>query len=154
MFGTAGGIASVFSLDKCTQCGMCTDVCPSGRNGGIIPDVLIDAMVNASPSSELSDLCRDVWKCLMCHRCSYSCPEGIDVVGVIREMRYHSAMSGKAPKRFMRIAGPLATTGRAFPVNELVNRRREELGLDPIAADTDAIDELRIIMKRTRFCDE
>ena len=154
MFQTVGEIASSFSLLECTQCGMCTDVCPSGRNGGIIPDVLIDSLMNASPSAELSDLSRDVWKCLMCHRCSYSCPEGIDVAGVIRIMRYNSAMSGNAPKRFTRIAGMFAAAGRAFPVNELVNRRREELGLEAIATDADAVDELKMIMKRTGFCNE
>ncbi|MCL2890771.1 MAG: (Fe-S)-binding protein [Methanomassiliicoccaceae archaeon] len=154
MFRTAGEIVSLFSPDKCTQCGICSDVCPSGRNGGIIPDIFIDSVLNASPSAELSDLDQDVWRCLMCHRCSYSCPEGIDVAGIIREMRYNSAISGNAPKRFIRTAGLLAAAGRAFPVNEIVNRRREELGLNPIATDADAMDELRIIMKRTGFCDE
>jgi len=154
MFRTAGEIVSLFSPDKCTQCGMCTEVCPSGRNGGIIPDAFIESLMNASSSAELSDLDQDVWKCLMCHRCSYSCPEGIDVAGVIRVMRYNSAMSGNAPKRFTRTAGMFAAAGRAFPVNELVNRKRAELGLDPIATDADALDEIKIIMERTGFCNE
>jgi len=154
MFETAGEIVSSFSLHTCTQCGTCDRVCPSGRNGGIHPDALINAMTEAPPSAKISDLDQDVWKCLMCHRCSFSCPAGIDVAGAIRSLRYDSAISGSAPKRFTKTGGTLAETGRAFPVNEIVNRKREQLGLDPIGMDADAMHELKIIMKRTGFCDE
>jgi hypothetical protein len=63
-------------------------------------------------------------------------------------------MSGNAPKRFTRTAGMFAAAGRAFPINELVNRRREELGLEAIATDADAVSELKMIMKRTGFFNE
>jgi len=154
MFETAGEIVSSFSLCKCTQCGICDSVCPSGRNGGIHPDVFVNAMTESPPSAKISDLDQDVWKCLMCHRCSSSCPASIDIAGAIRSLRYDSAISGSAPKRFTKTGGTLAATGRAFPVNELVNRKREQLGLDPIVTDEAAMAELRIIMKRTGFCDE
>jgi len=154
MFKTAGEIVSSFSLHTCTQCGTCDNVCPSGRNGGIHPDAFVNSMTEASPSEKISNINQDVWKCLMCHRCSSSCPTGIDVAGAIRSLRYDSAISGSAPKRFTKTGGTLAETGRAFPVNELVNRKREQLGLDPIGTDQNTMRELKTIMKRTRFCDE
>jgi heterodisulfide reductase subunit C len=154
MFETAGEIVSSFSLDSCIKCGICDRVCPSGRNGGIHPDSFVCSMTEASPSAGLSELNADVWRCLMCHRCSSSCPEGIDVAGAIRSLRYDSARSGSAPKRFIKTGSTLTETGRAFPVNEIVNRKREALGLDPIVTDAGTMAELRIIMRRTGFCDE
>ena len=145
-------IVSAFSLSSCTKCGECDKVCPSGRNGGIRPDAVVSAVVNAE--SDLSDLYAEVWKCLMCHRCSMNCPREIDIVGVIRSIRYLAAMSEGPPQRFGRSGSTLAAEGRTFPVNDLVNKKRLELGLKEIKNDIESIEELRIIMSKTRFCNE
>ena len=154
MVETVDDIVSMFSLDSCVKCGTCDKVCPSGRNGGIRPDFLIYSIVDAPSSSRLSELQADIWRCLMCHRCSMSCPEKIDVTGVIRTLRHHSAQSGGIPKRFRRAKDTLTEVGRAFPMDGLVNRKREDLGLKRIEEDADSLNELKIIMKRTGFCDE
>jgi len=154
MVKTAGDIVSLYSLHSCTECGTCDNVCPSGRNGGIHPDAVIAAVNNASESSDLAELQTDVWKCLMCHRCSTACPSEIDVAGAIRSLRYDSASSGKAPKRFKKASDTLAAEGRAFAVTDYVNQKRKELGLPEIMNDNVSAEELRMIMSRTGFCNE
>ncbi|MDR0778815.1 MAG: 4Fe-4S dicluster domain-containing protein [Methanomassiliicoccaceae archaeon] len=151
MVRSAGDIVSSYSLSSCVGCGKCDKVCPSSRNGGIRPDHLIAAILAADPSSELQELQADVWKCLMCHRCSTICPKKIDVTGTIRTLRYDSLSSGETPKRFRMASDTLMEIGRAFPVNELVNRKRGELGLDPISYDESSVNELKMIIARTGF---
>jgi len=148
---TAGDIVSEFSLSLCVRCGICDSVCPSGRNGGIHPDVLIYAVIDADPASDTKGIRTDVWKCLMCHRCSMNCPEGIDVAGAVRSLRYADAASGDLPKRFTMASGTLVNEARAFPINEAVNRKRTELGLNEIAEDDRPVKELRFIISRTGF---
>jgi len=151
MLRTAGDTVSEFSLSSCIRCGVCDDVCPSGRNGGIHPDAAIYAVMDADPASDAKDIRADVWKCLMCHRCSMNCPEGIDVAGAVRSLRYADAASGDLPKRFSMASGTLMREGRAFPINEAVNKKRTELGLNEITTDEDSVNELRTIMERTGF---
>jgi heterodisulfide reductase subunit C len=151
MLRTASDIISEFSLSSCVRCGVCDDVCPSGRNGGIHPDVVIYAIVDADPLSEMKEMYADVWKCLMCHRCSMNCPEGIDVAGAVRSLRYLGAVSGNSPRRFKMASEALVKEGRAFPVNDTVNKKRTMLGLDEIKDDGRSADELRKIMSRTGF---
>jgi heterodisulfide reductase subunit C len=111
---------------------------------------VIAAILAAESSSTLQELQTDVWKCLMCHRCSMICPKKIDITGTIRTLRYESA-SGELPKRFRIASATLMETGRAFPVNDLVNRKRRELGLEEIGNDEGSVNELRMIIARTGF---
>jgi len=83
-----------------------------------------------------------------------ACPEGLDVTGAIRAMRYDSVSSGEPPKRFKMASDTLTECGRTFPVNDKVRQKREELGLNDIKEDAAAINELRIIMSRTGFLHE
>ncbi|MDR0335259.1 MAG: 4Fe-4S dicluster domain-containing protein [Methanomassiliicoccaceae archaeon] len=151
MLRTAGDIVSEFSLSRCVRCGACDNVCPSGRNGGIHPDEVIYALIDADALSDAKDIRADVWKCLMCHRCSMDCPEGIDVTGAVRSLRYMDAVSGNSPKRFRAASETLVREGRAFPVNDIVDRKRAELGLEELSYDTDSVNELRKIMSATGF---
>jgi len=154
MVRTAGEIVSLFSLTSCIGCGMCDNVCPSGRNGGIHPDATIRAIIELDRSSDMSALHAESWRCLMCHRCSMTCPKNIDVAGAIRSIRYDSASSGGSPRRFKKASDTLVTEGRAFPVNDYVNQKREELGLNRIENDEASVKDLKTIMSRTGFRNE
>ena len=154
MVSTAGDLIKQHSLSACIRCGKCDSVCPSGRNGGIHPDSVVFTILDADPLSSLSELQTDVWKCLMCHRCASVCPENIDITGAIRSLRYDSVSSGEPPRRFKMASDTLTEHGRAFPVNDIVNQRRAELGLKAIEEDERSLNELKIIISRTGFRNE
>jgi heterodisulfide reductase subunit C len=79
------------------------------------------------------------------------CPEGIDVTGVIRMLRYIEASEGNYPKRFRMASASVADTGYAFPINENVNKKRAALGLDPLSENEDAVNDLKKIIARTGY---
>ena len=79
-----------FGLDRCLECGSCTDVCPSARHGGIVPDKVVKDTSEGRQAE-------NVWKCLQCHRCSAACPEDIDVAGLICHLRNLEAAKDDIP---------------------------------------------------------
>ena len=151
MLRTAGDIVSSFSLSSCVRCGICDSVCPSGRNGGIHPDGVIYALTDAPATSDARDVRADVWKCLMCHRCSMNCPEDIDVAGAIRSLRYLETLAGSYPGRFVKASGLFASDGRAFPAGDAVNKKRADLGLSAIETDAASVAEIKRIKAATGF---
>jgi heterodisulfide reductase subunit C len=80
-----------------------------------------------------------------------NCPEGIDVAGAVRSLRHAAAASGNSPKRFRMASETLVKEGRAFPINDAVNRKRKDLGLDEISYDGDSVGELNRIISSTGF---
>ena len=111
-----------FGLDRCLECGSCTDVCPSARHGGIVPEKAVkDASEGRRPEN--------VWKCLQCHRCSAECPEGIDVAGLICHLRNEASSRGDIPERFVRSAKQMSKDLRMYPIIGRTASQRADLGL-------------------------
>ncbi len=86
----------VVDLSRCTECGVCTDVCPVAFAMDLPPaDLVIQArrgagrqlLAHASP-----------WLCTDCRRCSEACPEGIDVARAIEGLRLLAHREGSAPE--------------------------------------------------------
>ena len=111
-----------FGLDRCLECGSCTDVCPSARHGGIVPDKVVN---DVSEGREA----KDIWKCLQCHRCSAACPEGIDVAGLICHLRNQASSKGDIPERFRRSAAQMSKDLRMYPMIGRTVAQRGDLGL-------------------------
>lgn len=106
-------------IENCIQCKSCSKVCPSARNGGIVPHEVI---FNLNEKKEVSG----IWKCLQCHRCTDSCPKQIDVCEVILKLRNESS---EIPMRFSKSKETVAKFGRTVPPSKIVKSQREELGL-------------------------
>lgn len=111
-----------FGLDRCIECGSCTDVCPSARHGGIFPDRTVkDVSEGREPA--------DVWKCLQCHRCSAACSQDIDIAGLICHLRNEAASRGDIPERFRRSAAQMKKDLRMSPMIGRTVAQRSDLGL-------------------------
>ena len=111
-----------FGLDRCIECGSCTDVCPSARHGGIVPDQTVKAV---SEGKEIVN----IWKCLQCHRCSAACPQEIDVAGLICHLRNEASSKGDIPERFRRSAAQMKKDLRMSPIIGRTVAQRNDLGL-------------------------
>jgi len=71
---------------QCYQCGVCSSSCPKSR---VLPEFLprrmIFQMISGFEDRQLESGLG--WECLTCGRCQVNCPQGIDIVGLVREMR-------------------------------------------------------------------
>ena len=111
-----------FGLDRCLECGSCTDACPSARHGGIVPEEVVKAASEGRPAE-------NVWKCLQCHRCSMVCPADIDVAGLICHLRNEESSKGNIPERFIRSANQMKKDLRMNPIIGRTVQQRADMGL-------------------------
>lgn len=139
-------IAERFRLDRCVGCRACSESCTSYRNGGIDPQITV-GRVSAGEEP------KDIWKCLVCHRCTFICPQDIDVAGMILSLREADASGGSAPERFMRTAASLRKEGYLSVPKGRMEALRKELGLRDVAVDGNAVKELNRIFDEEGFPD-
>ena len=111
-----------YGLDRCLECGSCTDACPSPRHGGIVPDKVVKDVSEGRQAE-------NVWKCLQCHRCSAACPEDIDIAGLICHLRNLEAAKDNIPERFRRSAKQMSKDLRMYPIIGRTASQRADLGL-------------------------
>lgn len=133
-----------FALDKCRDCGLCTQACPSNKYGGIDPRAIIQGLLKGENSE-------DVWDCLLCYICEGACPAEISIAKLMTYLRYNRALKNEAPERFLREANLFLKEGRGFPANTRTEKQRNELGLAPLHESDRGMRELGKIISRTRF---
>lgn len=138
----------LLSLDACTQCGRCQDVCPAYAAGRPLSPMklvldLRDEMHRAwsplrhpEPVPEDTNLlvekviqAETLWSCVTCRACMDACPVFIEHVPVIVEMRRALVAESRIDKHKSQLLQNLANSGNAygFPNNE---RAKWAEGLD------------------------
>ena len=133
-----------FGLERCIECGTCTDSCPSARHGGIIPDKVVKDVTEGKKAA-------DIWKCLQCHRCSSVCPEGIDVAGLICHLRNEASAEGDIPERFKRSAVQMKKDLRMYPIIGRTAAQRGDLGLSTGEISSEEKEEVSKMLKGAGF---
>jgi len=128
-------------LGRCIGCENCTGVCPSARNGGIVPYEAVQAVLDGANV-------KDLWKCLICHRCSAVCPVGINVSQMMMSLRN---VSENVPDRFKKTGQQMFKGGKIFvPVGRMESVRKE-LGLSVEVMEERTRNESKIILKGAGF---
>jgi len=76
------------SIKRCFACGSCTGGCLIGElEEQFDPRKIIRMILLGMREKVLSSA--EIWSCLMCHNCSFNCPQGVkfgDVVSILRDM--------------------------------------------------------------------
>ncbi len=134
------------TLGRCQQCGVCAEICPSGRHGGIdCLSIMHRASVGTLDAAEEST----IWLCTVCLSCSEQCPSNAGPAEVIALLREEAAQSGNLPKHFREEAKRYLQTGSCFPHTGMTRKMRRQLGLEDAAPSKEAVEEAREIARRT-----
>jgi len=130
-------IKEIPELQKCFQCGTCVSSCPAKIfSGDFSPREFILECLHGLQNNTMND---NLWKCLTCHNCNERCPQDVNPYEVVVKLKNIALREGltSPEKREAAISAfnHLIETGCAYPVSELTEKRREELGLDKIRND-------------------
>ena len=133
---------------KCQQCGLCSGICPSEKAGGIRPiEILTQANLGTLDIREE----RSLWLCAVCNSCSERCQMGVEPAEVITLLRGEAAARGNIPKHFSEEAKLFARSGLSFPNTGMTKKLRKDLGLEDLAVPNETMEQLTILIKRTRL---
>ncbi len=118
-------------LERCTQCGVCREVC------------IVERMGAHSITSFLSgEDDYSSWLCSSCWSCQEVCPEGVDIHGIMMAKRREE----EPPARHQANFRSVLESGYALPVGEEINELRRMHGLD--AVQFIPVDWLEIMLGR------
>jgi len=98
------------SLDLCFQCGTCSGTCPWNRVSRFrVRDILTRAQLGLEGYEG-----EDLWMCATCNACVDRCPQGVEIVEVVRTIRMLITESGAAPKTLRAVLGSVQSNGNPW----------------------------------------
>ncbi|MBI4880313.1 MAG: FAD-dependent oxidoreductase [Planctomycetes bacterium] len=78
-------LADAKTLRRCEQCGCCSSACPlTGRDGFNVRRVLRHVELGLATEAAAT---LQPWQCATCVRCETACPNGVQIVDVVRALR-------------------------------------------------------------------
>jgi heterodisulfide reductase subunit C len=131
---------------KCYQCKRCTSGCPVASYAEMHPAMIMRAAQLGQADMIFDD--RFLWLCTGCQTCTTRCPQGIDVAGIMDELRILARREGRIPHgapyaNLTRLnVDSIKRWGRLFEV-ELLMR-------DKLTRPTTMLDDVGIGMKMFR----
>ena len=119
-------------IQLCFQCGTCTADCAIARFTDFYKPRKIARMVQLGLKDRLVG--NDVlWLCTTCHTCVDHCPQGVEVLSIVRALRNLSVKSrGEMPFIFKNFASNILKSGYVYLMPESRVKKREEQGLPPL----------------------
>jgi hypothetical protein len=76
---------------------------------------------------------------------------GVGPTEIFALMRAEAAAQGNVPKHFSEEAKLFIRTGLSFPNSGMTKKLRKDLGLDDLIVPTETVEQLSVIIKRTRL---
>ena len=106
MIAESGGT----TLDLCFQCGTCSGTCPWNlvRNFRV-RDIMTRAQLGLEGYEG-----GDLWLCATCNACVDRCPQGVEIVDLVRTIRMIIAETGSAPKTLRAVLGSVSSYGNPW----------------------------------------
>lgn len=81
-------------VSACYQCKKCSAGCPLTFAMDLLPDRVMRLAILGQTEALLG--CRTIWVCAACVTCSTRCPNGIDIAGVMDQLKQEALRQGKA----------------------------------------------------------
>lgn len=98
------------TLDLCFQCGTCSGTCPWNLVRSFrVRDVITRAQLGLEGYEG-----EDLWLCATCNACVDRCPQGVEIVDLIRTIRMIIADTGAAPKTLRAMLGSVSSYGNPW----------------------------------------
>jgi len=116
----------------CYQCGACVADCPAARYASEFNprQIMLQALLGQEES--LIGEKSLIWLCTNCYTCYERCPQDVRPIEVIIALKNLTRQAGAAPEMLDQIRESVKETGRTVAWSALVDRRRQELGLEKI----------------------
>jgi len=106
----------------CYQCVKCTSGCPLAEHFDLTPNQILRAIQLGQDDLALHS--RTIWLCASCQTCTTRCPQGLDIAGIMDELRIEARRRGIRPQ-----VPEVALFSQAFLRNIAILGRLYELGL-------------------------
>ncbi|MFX1511793.1 MAG: 4Fe-4S dicluster domain-containing protein [Promethearchaeota archaeon] len=135
-------------IKVCYQCSTCAGGCPVFRNNPEMNPRLVIAKLQLKPSEKTIDE-QNVWNCCLCFTCSERCPQGVDIVHVLIDLKNLTARRGKTPIGIFEEMKILNQTGMTQKITNVVLRRRKKMNLPEVCQPN--INEIQRIMELTGY---
>jgi heterodisulfide reductase subunit C len=116
----------------CYQCGACVSDCPAARYSSDFNPRQIMLQALLGQEEVLIGKDSPIWLCTNCYTCYERCPQDVRPIEVIIALKNLTAMGESSPELLDQIRGSVKEQGRTVAWSQLVDRRRKDLGLDPM----------------------
>ena len=123
---------------ECYQCGRCGGICPVARIKQEYSPRKVLSRISNNPGSFCTD---ELWLCTTCFSCNEVCQAGIDLIGILIDVRNYAAQSGHIPENLRELIQLILEEGRSYQVTPKVVELRHTLGLKDIKK-TEGLHEL------------
>lgn len=98
------------TLDLCYQCGTCSGTCPWNLVRDFrVRDILTRAQLGLEGYEGEA-----LWLCATCNACVDRCPQGVEIVDLVRTIRMLIAETGAAPKTLRAVLGSVQSYGNPW----------------------------------------
>ncbi len=139
-------------IKYCYQCSRCADNCPITNvttdfytTTGYNPrSNILNALLGYKEAIFSSDALT-IWGCTVCDTCDEVCPQNIELTEIFTLLKNQSVANGDAPDFIYSQAKAIFDSAKAIPSQPAIERRREQLGLPPVAMPD--ISELQTLLK-------
>ena len=121
------------NIKACFACGACTGGCPaSDVDPAYDPRKIIRMVLLGMREKVLSS--DFIWLCIMCHTCSFHCPQDVQFVKVMGVLREMAAKEGYVDPSFLHNVEEIdrfSQTLRHHMVMSIVDRKSEDFSVTP-----------------------
>ena len=141
-------------IKYCYQCNKCTDSCPVAAVANPFyqnifdPRMIVLGTLLGYKGLVMSLVSKNSiipWGCTFCDTCDTVCPQGIEVTEIITLAKNIAAGAGLGPENVYAQAQAVFDSAKAIPSQPAIEKRREQLGLPPVAAPD--VSEVQTLLK-------